>query len=380
VKKFIWIIIVGFILRLLFAYYHIYWYDEAASLFVAQQPVNQLLLLTAKDNHPPLYFFIIKILLIFSKNILWLRFFSVLCGTLSIIFFYILSRSFFSHHKALLSTLLFAINPLSIYYSAEIRMYAPLMLLCLMLIISALTVSRKYSLQKYLIFCFLSVLIILTHYSGLLLVGSLFLYLLCAKKISKINFVQMIMSFIIFFGSLIPWFVFIQNRTHLPCWCFPPIVGSLTIFLGFGTGNLGLITYKDIFLEGTGWLIFIETFVTVILSVYFIIGSGVCIFKKHLILLIIFYFPLVSLLIIGFSYQIFSPRALIYLLPVYILILTEGLTLQKSMISITTVFILTVVILTLQLTNRFFLIAPQNKKILTKDTYLNMELKKIYYE
>ena len=66
-KKFIahWALIpilgVGFILRLYRLGYQSLWYDEGVSVFLARQNIDQLVVHTAGDIHPPLYYIFLHV-------------------------------------------------------------------------------------------------------------------------------------------------------------------------------------------------------------------------------------------------------------------------------------------------------------------------------
>lgn len=104
-----------------------FWRDEAFSYLMARLPIQTLLLATAHDSNPPLYYLLLK---------LWMSIFGtseVALRSLSLVFFwatlYVVSLILNNVYK--LGTkkstgylLLFMINPLLHYYAFEARMYS----------------------------------------------------------------------------------------------------------------------------------------------------------------------------------------------------------------------------------------------------------------
>lgn len=100
------------------------WWDEGYSIWFANQPVTEILRLTALDIHPPLYY----ILLggwsqWFGLSPAALRLFSVLVGVLAIPLIYVVGRRLAGWRSGMLAAILLAISPLHIFYSQEVRMY-----------------------------------------------------------------------------------------------------------------------------------------------------------------------------------------------------------------------------------------------------------------
>lgn len=100
------------------------WLDEATSLVVADNPPAAIVSLTAEDIHPPLYYLLLHLWLVFGRSETALRAFSAVVGLLSVIALYGMGRELVGERPAALGALLLASAPLHIWYSQEARMYA----------------------------------------------------------------------------------------------------------------------------------------------------------------------------------------------------------------------------------------------------------------
>ncbi len=100
------------------------WLDEATSLVVADNPPAAVVALTAEDIHPPLYYLLLHLWLVFGRSEAALRSLSAVVGVLTVAALYGLGRELLGERPAVLGALLLATAPLHIWYSQEARMYA----------------------------------------------------------------------------------------------------------------------------------------------------------------------------------------------------------------------------------------------------------------
>jgi mannosyltransferase len=120
----VFIFLFAFGLRLYRLGYQSIWYDEAVSLHLAAKDIAGLTLHTARDIHPPLYYYTLHF---------WTRaagdsefsaaFLSLVFGLLVIAVSYQLGREMYGSRIGLLTAFLLAISPFNLWYSQEIRMY-----------------------------------------------------------------------------------------------------------------------------------------------------------------------------------------------------------------------------------------------------------------
>jgi uncharacterized membrane protein len=115
-----------------------FWFDEAFSWRLIQFPFFEMLARTAQDNHPPLYFILLKAwAALFGTSEFALRGFSVLCGGVTVVAMYAFMREAFVRREpldgtppdangkepSLLVAGLVALSAFQIYWSREVRMY-----------------------------------------------------------------------------------------------------------------------------------------------------------------------------------------------------------------------------------------------------------------
>ena len=125
-NKLLSILILALVLRLISLNQSL-WLDEAINaLAVKNLSLFDLVTkYTINDFHPPLYHIVLLFWTrVFGFSEVILRLPSVLFTLLSMVVTYFIGRDFFSKKIGLISALLFAVSPLSIYYSQEARMYA----------------------------------------------------------------------------------------------------------------------------------------------------------------------------------------------------------------------------------------------------------------
>lgn len=101
------------------------WFDEAYSIWLAKQPVAELLRLTSLDTHPPLYYMLLKAWTgIFGWSEIALRSLSVVAmgGALTVGVLFV--KRMFGVRAALVTLVFAALTPFLLRYGFEIRMYA----------------------------------------------------------------------------------------------------------------------------------------------------------------------------------------------------------------------------------------------------------------
>ena len=103
------------------------WADEGYSVYFASEPLLPMVKLTAQDIHPPLYYALLHgwLQLLGTTAPVALRLFSVLMALLALPLFMRLAATLFPQQPRLrlVAILLFALNPLLLFYSQEVRMY-----------------------------------------------------------------------------------------------------------------------------------------------------------------------------------------------------------------------------------------------------------------
>ena len=101
------------------------WFDEAYSVRIAQQPMGELLRLTAIDTHPPLYYITLKVWAsIGGWGEVWLRLLSAVCYGGSVVMGALVVRRLFRAKTALYTLPFLLLAPMLVRYGFELRGYA----------------------------------------------------------------------------------------------------------------------------------------------------------------------------------------------------------------------------------------------------------------
>jgi mannosyltransferase len=104
------------------------WYDEGNSARLAERSIRLIIEGAAGDIHPPLYYLLLKLWRsAFGESEAALRALSAMCSTFTVLFAYLIGRTF-NWQTGWLAAFLLAGMPFTIYYAQEARMYALLAL------------------------------------------------------------------------------------------------------------------------------------------------------------------------------------------------------------------------------------------------------------
>lgn len=115
---------IGGLLRILGIFTLPLTFDEAHNILLSKSNDVILMIKTAAESYPPLYFLIWHSLHTISDNLIFLRLPSLVFGTLTILLAGVLGKKLFNWKIALIAALFFAFSPSQIYYSSVARMYS----------------------------------------------------------------------------------------------------------------------------------------------------------------------------------------------------------------------------------------------------------------
>src|SRR5918911_4357279 len=119
------LLVAGIALRLTGMTRQSLWLDEAFSLYVAAHRFAQITAFVAgSDAHPPLYYLLLHVWLLFGPSVLALRLLSALASIGSLVAMFFLSCRLAQRRVALLATALMACSAFQVWYAQEVRMYA----------------------------------------------------------------------------------------------------------------------------------------------------------------------------------------------------------------------------------------------------------------
>jgi mannosyltransferase len=157
------------------------WLDEASSIKFARDSLPGIIETTARDVHPPLYYFALHYWMnLFGDSETSARLLSALFGILALPVTYKLALRLFDQATALLATLLLALSRFHLEFSQEARMYSLLCLLGLLSIyyfIRLLEDSRSHRLALA-AYITTSALMMYTHVYSFFILAAQGLYLL----------------------------------------------------------------------------------------------------------------------------------------------------------------------------------------------------------
>lgn len=194
------IIICGFLFRLS-GIDSGYWYDEWSSFYYSNPNlnINQIYnIVILEEGAQPLYFIIAsKWNYLFGYTPESQRYFSFVCGCLSIFLFTILIKEF-SKNKTfiLLSVFLFSSNYFLIQFSKESRFYSISLLFAILNLIFFFRFLKKKNYYYYYIFS--TLLSLLTNIFYILIVFSQLIFLLINKNKKFIYYISILKSFIFY--------------------------------------------------------------------------------------------------------------------------------------------------------------------------------------
>ncbi len=191
------IILVTFSLRLFDLGKNSLWGDEGLSVARAESSWTDNLKgiivlrgihsINTIDNHPPLYFIILKIWMYLSGNSEFaLRFFSVWISMLLIPLGWWIGQRMLKPNAAWILVVLFGLSPLYLWYSQEARMY-PLLAFESLLLISLLLRNKKLAVTDVFLATIVMLAMFLTHYTSIFFLVLVAIWILIRILICRTN-------------------------------------------------------------------------------------------------------------------------------------------------------------------------------------------------
>lgn len=185
-----------------------YWRDEAFSVLLASKNIKDIILLTIKDVHPPLYYLLLHF---------WIRLFGdaeYVTRTLSLFFlfltalvsFFLLKHLLKNWKIALMGSVSIMLNPIMIEYAFETRAY-------MFFTFSLLTAVLFYLKRKYFLSSIFLVFMVLTHnFSVFFLIAFLAYWFYLYKESLLKNILQFIALFGLPILAFLGWLVFLWQQ------------------------------------------------------------------------------------------------------------------------------------------------------------------------
>ncbi|MCB9109063.1 MAG: glycosyltransferase family 39 protein [Anaerolineales bacterium] len=174
--------ILGLLLRLFQLGEWSFWHDEALTVLLAQKPIPELVAITAADVHPPLYYLVVKLFLLFGQSETLARLPSVIFGAGSIYLLYLLGRDLFEATVGLVGAFIMTISPLQLFYAQEARMYTQLIFLTILAGWLLFRALRTENWIDWLLFSVVITLAAYTTYFAFPVVAAMALYIILVEK------------------------------------------------------------------------------------------------------------------------------------------------------------------------------------------------------
>ena len=306
------VIITGFSLRIYKLSDENIWYDEVSSVYYSQQSLSHILSL--RDTSPPLYYVLLHfIIILFGGSEFSIRFLSVLFGTASIYFLYLLGKELFNRKVGFFSALLLALSPLHVYYSQEARTYSLLIFLTIMSMYYYIRLDKKTELYNIILYIVTTGLLLYSHVYSIFLVISqnmhqIYKHRLNLSKLKKWFLIQLVIA--VFY---LPWIIYLAGivNQYKYSWIPKPTIIDLLITL---------YTYSSGEIFSLSGLVLIFLFIALI--IYFIKSRFFVHVRDKFIILV---FWALSPIFIPFLYSIFftpiftSKYTIISSVPLYII-------------------------------------------------------------
>ena len=295
------------------------WIDEGYSLALAGHGVHDIVRGTAADQHPPLYYLILRSWLLPGQSVFYSRYLSVLFGVLGVAVTVLLARVLLGGTEGSVAGLLLACSPIHVWYSQEVRMYA---LLTLFTTLSCFTTWRMTHREKgWFVHVIVSLLALFTHYFAVfvLIAQSIYVlgrWLLCRDGARLTRWVSAQAVVAMLFAPWVPTALY-QARTHTMTWIHAPTARDLH-------HTLRWMVLGD---SGTWWSSAVLDGGLILIALVLILGSlRTRRPTRYCFLWLLFGVPFVTITGISQVYPIFQPKQFLLLVPPMLILLSSVLT------------------------------------------------------
>lgn len=322
------------------------WYDEADSIASSTRTI--VFYQDRELAYKPLYFILLKLWIhLFGVSAFWLRMLSVIFGTVSVYFLYLLGREIFEEKLGLLSAFLLAISPFHIYHSQQVRQFTLVTLLAIISLYFFIA-YLKYQKFKYgALNFFFSVLLIITYPYGIIFIVSQII-IFCLTSIKHRNFFISIFTIILSLSLITITVRSLSFIREITWWIERPNLLTLkeifSVFImggenyGLGRGSLFKEVYEEFNLlkltDTAGLLLTIPIFMR---GIYLL--SKKDLIKKGLIVFFLFTVTLVFA-ISCFLFNFLIIKHFIIILPIFLLIVSYGMLSLRKELKYSAVFLL----------------------------------------
>ncbi len=302
------------------------WFDEAYSIFVAEQPVSAILArLRSEDVHPPLYYSVLHFWIVaFGTSEASVRFPSVLAGGALVLLTFLLGTRLVNRTVALLAATVVAISPFHLQASRDARMYALLAMFAAAasyaLVRACETGQRRY----WLLYAACSVLGLYTHYFASTVVLAHGFVVLHRERRYFWHWVVAVVAILLLSAPLGPMvrdqLLHVKAAQQVRPPFTPGVLVDLTALLAFGGHVLGMGTY----FTRSGLPLEVKVLPLVPFVLLLVVGGRNVRPRARAVLLAYLAIPVVVAGVVSLWVNIFYERYFSFVLPAYALLLAAG--------------------------------------------------------
>lgn len=325
-KIFIFVFLIGLILRLFAIDKRDFWFDEAFTYHIAKLPLPELLQAVLTDNNPPLYYLLIHFVLRLSSNEIILRLPSVIANIAVMVLLYATLKKFINRKVGLIVSALFALSPLTIYIATEARLHSLAMLMAVLLMSLFLKLIKKREPLIIAMFIFVANLGLYTQYYIALLFLP-FTWIVLRYK-TNLTIKSWVIIFIGALATLTPWLFLSALASHNVCSCPSTFLSLPSSLVSPILGGIGEVTFRSFpTLPIPIFLLFAAT----ALIYLFLFLKGIA---QNRSITFIYLIPLGILSLLGLFFTVFSPKAFAIFSPIYFAIVAIGITSYRKLVII----------------------------------------------
>lgn len=315
--KFILLLLVGISLRFVLLGQASLWFDEAATYLVASGDIRGIIdRLNIVENSPPLFYFIMHVVIRLNESVLFMRLFPFFMGALNVVLFYKVAKIFLGD-KYMTAFGIGVFSPLWIHQSQDIRTYSLLLAMVLSSTIIMQKVLSQPNCNRKILFIIINTLGLYTHYYFLFFyISQLVIFCIVQRKNIKKHYYILLPALL-----FLPWLFQMMEKLK-----------SSTLLLSFNPFSvLNIIRIFGEFITDSNFFTWNYIRIIIVIGFFTIIMVGIGLWhffqnnerKKFIQLLVLIGVPFISMWIASFllGKSIFQLRYFIIITPfVYIAI------------------------------------------------------------
>jgi len=240
------ILIVAIFLRLYQLNFQSIWADEISTMLNTDPNTSLKELvhnINTREGFPYLYFIVLKFLNLISYSPITARLFSVIAGTLSVLYIYKLGKVLIGKDTGLIAAILLTVNHFAIYTSQDGRPYSLIMLTSILSFYRLSILIKNPSAKNAVYYGIFSGLMVNTSFFALVTVFSQYILLLISLIVAEKNYKTTLFKYY-FTSGIILLIFFVPNFHKLSTlvslksnWIQKPVSDSLTGILKDFLGN-----------------------------------------------------------------------------------------------------------------------------------------------